>query len=184
MQSSNDGAETAATSHPSQSSQNHNNPSPTITITPSRITVTTPFRDPHPETTLSSLDPNSQEALVAMGRLYLTWCHAQPIILFDAELFLDSLPFRDKELVLALRSFGLRYPPGVLTPQQRQRIASTEREAKKLVMNRIADSDIQLSTLQTLCLLSLSEFAGQYHASQPTSSPLTLQQMAKLPRQD
>lgn len=95
-----------------------------------------------------------------MGRLYLTWCHAQPIILFDADLFLNSLEFRDKELVLALQSFGLRYPPGVLTAQQRQRIAFTERESKKLVMNRVADSDIQLSTLQTLCLLSLSEFAG------------------------
>lgn len=100
--------------------------------------------------------------MFAMGRLYLSWCHGQPIVLFNPETFLASLEFRDRELLLAIQSFEFRYPPGRLTPQQRLEIAVTEREAKKLVMDRIADSEIQLSTLQTLCLLSLSEFAGKY----------------------
>ncbi|CEJ93545.1 hypothetical protein VHEMI09124 [[Torrubiella] hemipterigena] len=101
----------------------------------------------------------TKEHMLAMGRLYMSWCHAQPIMLFNPESFLASLEFRDRELLLAIQSFGYRYPPGILSPQQRDQIALTEREAKNLVMDRIADSEIQLSTLQTLCLLSLSEFA-------------------------
>lgn len=102
-----------------------------------------------------------KENMLAMGRLYLAWCHGQPIALFDPETFLDSLPFRDLELILALQALSLRYPPSTLTPQKRERLDSMEREARSVVMNRIASSAVELSTLQTLCVLSLVEFAGK-----------------------
>ncbi|OAA73463.1 hypothetical protein ISF_00364 [Cordyceps fumosorosea ARSEF 2679] len=94
-----------------------------------------------------------------MGRLYLAWCHGQPIALFDPETFLDSLTFRDLELILALQALSLRYPPSTLTPQKREKLDSMERESRSAVMNRIASSAVELSTLQTLCILSMVEFA-------------------------
>ncbi|XWW92649.1 hypothetical protein V2A60_000574 [Cordyceps javanica] len=100
-----------------------------------------------------------KENMLAMGRLYLAWCHGQPIALFDPEIFLDSLPFRDLELILALQALSLRYPPSTLTPQKRERLDSMERESRSAVMNRIASSAVELSTLQTLCILSMVEFA-------------------------
>ena len=113
---------------------------------------------------LSNLSNNEllipKENLLAMGRLYLAWCHGQPIALFDPETFLDSLTFRDLELILALQALSLRYPPSTLTPQKREKLDSMERESRSAVMNRIASSAVELSTLQTLCILSMVEFAG------------------------
>ncbi|KAJ6789827.1 hypothetical protein PWT90_04518 [Aphanocladium album] len=100
-----------------------------------------------------------KENMLAMGRLYLAWCHGQPIALFDPDTFLDSLTFRDLELILALQALSLRYPPSTLTPQKREKLDSMEREARSAVMNRIASSAVELSTLQTLCILSMVEFA-------------------------
>ncbi|EGX91795.1 hypothetical protein CCM_05952 [Cordyceps militaris CM01] len=100
-----------------------------------------------------------KENLLAMGRLYLAWCHGQPIALFDPETFLDSLPFRDMELILSLQALSLRYPPSTLTPQKREKLDAMERESRSAVMNRIASSAVELSTLQTLCILSMVEFA-------------------------
>lgn len=102
-----------------------------------------------------------KENMLAMGRLYLAWCHGQPIALFDPETFLDSLTFRDLELILALQALSLRYPPSTLTPQKREKLDSMERESRSAVMNRIASSAVELSTLQTLCVLSMVEFAGK-----------------------
>lgn len=103
----------------------------------------------------------AQNDLLAMGRLYLTWCHGQPVTLFNAETFLESLPFRDKELILALQTFSLRFPPGNLTPQKRERLDGMEREARSIVMTKIADAEVELSTLQALCVLSMVEFASE-----------------------
>ncbi|OAQ60369.1 Zn(II)2Cys6 transcription factor [Pochonia chlamydosporia 170] len=100
-----------------------------------------------------------KENLLAMGRLYLTWCHGQPISLFNPDIFLESLTFRDLELILALQTLSLRYPPSTLTPQKRERLDSMEKEARSAVMSRIASSEAELSTLQTLCILSMVEFA-------------------------
>lgn len=102
-----------------------------------------------------------KENLLAMGQLYLTWCHGQPIALFNASTFLESLTFRDIELILALQTLSLRYPPSTLTPQKRDRLNAMEREARTAVMNRIASSEVDISTLQTLCILSMVEFAGK-----------------------
>lgn len=106
-----------------------------------------------------------KENLLAMGRLYLAWCHGQPIALFDPDTFLESLTFRDLELILALQALSLRYPPSTLTPQKREKLDSMERESRSVAMHRIASSAVELSTLQTLCILSMVEFAGKIKMS-------------------
>ncbi|KAH8686431.1 putative Zn(II)2Cys6 transcription factor [Ilyonectria robusta] len=100
----------------------------------------------------------TDQTLVETGQLYLTWCHNQPIALFREENFLDSLKSRDREVLLAVKSLSLRFPPGTLTPQKRERLQVMAKASRRLVMDRIADGHVRLSTLQTLCLLSQLDF--------------------------
>ena len=95
-----------------------------------------------------------------LGHLYLIWCHNQPLVLFDANTFVESLPRRDRELILALQTLALRFPPGSLKPQDQERLSSMAKESRNIVMNRLADGQVNLSTLQTLCILSMVDFTG------------------------
>ncbi|KAK1993254.1 hypothetical protein LX36DRAFT_684401 [Colletotrichum falcatum] len=95
-----------------------------------------------------------------MGRQYLLWFHGQPITLFDEDEFLPSLSSRDPELILALQALVLRFPPGSLTQQLSRRLDEKTREARQMVMNRVAEGRVELSTLQSLCLLSVFDFSS------------------------
>ncbi|KAH7357792.1 hypothetical protein B0T11DRAFT_283113 [Plectosphaerella cucumerina] len=110
---------------------------------------------------LARKSPNVTEArLLEVGRLYLTWCHDQPITLFSQAAFLQSLPSRTPELVLSLESLSLRFPPGSMTPQTEQLIEAKAVAARRIVMDRITEGRVELSTLQSMCLLSLFDFAS------------------------
>ena len=99
--------------------------------------------------------------LLRAGRIYLQWCHNQPVGLFNTTTLLDSLTSRDEELRLALQALSCRFPPSNLdTPTHRQ-MQEASRTARRIVYDRIADGDVALSTLQTLCLLSIVEFSGK-----------------------
>lgn len=139
-----------------------------------------------PSTSRVNSPQGPQSELVTMGRLYLTWCHGQPVTLFNADTFLESLPFRDKELILALQTFSLRFPPSDLTPQRRERLDGMEREARSIVMGKIADAEVEISTLQALCILSMVEFASKFHKTtvDMLDACLYYEQMVKWPRRD
>ncbi|CAH0015666.1 unnamed protein product, partial [Clonostachys rhizophaga] len=108
----------------------------------------------------SFLQPSSEDnELLKAGQLYWTWCHNQPICLFRTENFLDSLRHRDEELCLAIKMLGYRSPPGQLTPEEREALTTLSDTCRKLVTDRIHSGKIRLSTLQTLCLLSITSFA-------------------------
>jgi hypothetical protein len=68
---------------------------------------------------------------------------------------------RDPELVLAFKALSLRFPPGTLTEQRAEELSKASQEANELVMQRVALGKIELSTLQTLCILTMVDFAGQ-----------------------
>lgn len=90
----------------------------------------------------------------------MTWLHRQPLVMFDAEKFAESLPGRDPELILALQALCLRFPPQSLNMESRQRLIAMARTSRQLVMEKIFKSQVELSVLQTLCLLSLFEYTG------------------------
>ncbi|KAJ6179426.1 Zn(II)2Cys6 transcription factor [Penicillium mononematosum] len=94
-----------------------------------------------------------------LGHLYLTWCHNQPLALFDKDTFVQSLPKRNRELILVLQALAFRFPPGSITPQYYGQLSSMAETARQIVMNRIMDRRVDLPTLQTLCLLSVVDFA-------------------------
>ncbi|RFN54041.1 zn(ii)2cys6 transcription factor [Fusarium flagelliforme] len=90
--------------------------------------------------------------------LYMTWLHRQPLVMFDTEKFAESLPGRDPELILALQALCLRFPPQSLNMESRQRLIAMARTSRQLVMDKVFRSQVDLSVLQTLCLLSLFEY--------------------------
>ncbi|KAH8647737.1 hypothetical protein BX600DRAFT_484365 [Xylariales sp. PMI_506] len=98
-----------------------------------------------------------QDDLLEAGRLYLIWCHRQPLTLFQRESFLQSLRFRDRELILAIQALSLRFAPGQLGYQS-SKLRSMAKASRDLVMGRLTEGQIELSTLQTLCLLAFLDF--------------------------
>ncbi|VUC35906.1 unnamed protein product [Clonostachys rosea] len=98
--------------------------------------------------------------IIDMGRIYLTWCHGQTISLFDEASFLSSLKFRDPELLCAIGALTERFPPRLLTDQSKELIESLSQRSRKAVMDKIAEGEVQLSTLQTLCVLSICNFTS------------------------
>ncbi|KAF5597825.1 quinic acid utilization activator [Fusarium pseudocircinatum] len=105
--------------------------------------------------TESVVEPSSDE----LASLYLTWLHRQPLVLFNAETFAESLPRREAELVLALQALCLRFPPRLLSEQYRQRLHAMAQASRQSVMDKVFGSRVDCSVLQTLCLLSLFEHA-------------------------
>ena len=102
-----------------------------------------------------------QEAEIKQaGRLYLTWCQNQPVSLFDDDTFLATLGSRDPELLLALQALCLRFPPGSLTSTRRRKLGAMSRRSRALAMGRVEGGQVDLSTLQTLCLLSMVDLSG------------------------
>lgn len=102
-----------------------------------------------------------KSSLKELGQLYMTWCHNQPLPLFSREGFANSLSKRDSELILSLRALTGRFPPGALTTSTHEKLILMATEAKESVMKRVAEGRIRLSTLQTLCVLSIIDFTGE-----------------------
>lgn len=100
--------------------------------------------------------------LRAMGQLYLTWCHNQPLCLFRAEVLLNSLPTRDIHLLLALQALALRFPPGAIITPNNKRLAEMATMARQSAMEAVAKSRVELSIIQTLVILSLVDLAGEF----------------------
>ncbi|KAH7024505.1 uncharacterized protein B0I36DRAFT_415910 [Microdochium trichocladiopsis] len=109
----------------------------------------------------------------AVGSQYLKYCEGQPLYLFHRETFVRSLRFRPDELLLAILALTLRFKDATATPgttssasthghateeygpQDSLTLAS---KAHALVMAKIGTRAIELSTLQTLCLLAFVHF--------------------------
>jgi len=112
----------------------------------------------------------------AVAGHYLKYCEGQPLYLFHRESFVRSLRFRPEELLLAILAVTLRFQdadesPRVQSGGDRNTSGEERYEAKDsltlagkahaLVMAKIGTRAIELSTLQTLCLLAFVHFHGK-----------------------
>lgn len=94
--------------------------------------------------------------------LYFKYCHRQPIWCFERQEVSDhdSLPEELASSILALTS---RFS------EQRDHLQLYSNNAKTLIMLRIANGTVDLTTIESLCLLSFSSFRdgnvhlGQFH---------------------
>lgn len=112
-------------------------------------------------TSLSAVLPPWDEVM-PIAELYLLYCDSQPLPLFHRSSFLASLPTRDVEIIYAVFALSLRFSDtyqnsGDLTEE----INGYAEVARGLVMKRVSEGPVEVSTLQCLCLLSLVDFTSK-----------------------
>jgi hypothetical protein len=109
------------------------------------------------------IQPLTREALTVVARAYLKYCECQPIPLFDETTFVQSLPNREPELVYSVFAIATRFCDNTQIPHPSlDQISHYCEAAYRLVMTRLIDGNVELSTLQTLCLLSLLYLDRKY----------------------
>ncbi|KAG2414983.1 hypothetical protein HFD88_006172 [Aspergillus terreus] len=123
---------------------------------------------------VNSLTPlPSWEKVMSIAELYLQYCDAQPLPLFHRDDFLNSLETRDPEVIYAILALTIRFSDEQYKAMNElmARINGYTEMARGLVMRRISEGPVELSTLQCLCLLSLIDFTnGNTHRSSIHSS--------------
>ncbi|KAJ6171438.1 hypothetical protein N7470_000505 [Penicillium chermesinum] len=117
-----------------------------------------------------SLPPWKQIGPIA--ELYLLYCDSQPLPLFCRNRFLASLHDRDVEVTLAIIALGIRFTNSYSNTENDISVVNGYAEAARgLVMKRVSEGPVEISTLQCLCLLSLVDFTnGNTHRSSIHSS--------------
>ncbi|KAJ5899780.1 hypothetical protein N7495_004524 [Penicillium taxi] len=113
------------------------------------------------------------EEIVLIAELYLLYCDSQPLPLFHRKSFLASLKTRDVEVLYAITALSIRFfddaYPNV--KELTELINGYAEVARGLVMKRVSEGPVEVSTLQCLCLLSLVDFTnGNTHRSSIHSS--------------
>jgi hypothetical protein len=113
---------------------------------------------------LSQLTPlPTWENVLAIAELYLLYCDAQPLPLFHRDSFLGSLGNRDPEVIYAMLALSVRFAEDQYLDANdlAARINGYTEVARSLVMKRVSEGPVELSTLQCLCLLSLVDFTSK-----------------------
>lgn len=100
---------------------------------------------------------------MSIAELYLQYCDAQPLPLFHRDDFLNSLETRDPEVIYAILALTIRFSDEQYKDMNELmvRINGYTEMARGLVMRRISEGPVELSTLQCLCLLSLIDFTSK-----------------------
>lgn len=104
-----------------------------------------------------------QHSSVAQGALQLfqTYCNFQPLPLFNCRYFPTSGEGRDEELLLAMQALGLRFSGnGIADPETRRQIKEWAESSRRMVMTRVTEGSVELSTLQTLCILTFIDYTS------------------------
>ncbi|CAI7607356.1 unnamed protein product [Penicillium bialowiezense] len=123
------------------------------------------------------------EDIVPIAELYLLYCDSQPLPLFHRGSFLASLQTREAELLFAILALASRFSYSHHSGNDPEGLVDGYAEiARGLVMKRVSEGPVELSTLQCLCLLSLVDFTnGHTHRSSVHSSlAMNLAQSANL----
>ncbi|KAL2814866.1 hypothetical protein BDW59DRAFT_167006 [Aspergillus cavernicola] len=103
----------------------------------------------------------SWEAAVEMAKVYLRYCDCQPLPLFDRDSFISTFPNRPLEVVHGVLASVTRLTHetrGSSWPNTTFNAKRSKDTATRLVMSSITGGVVELSTLQTLCLLALVNF--------------------------
>lgn len=100
--------------------------------------------------------------VLAAAQAFLQHCQSQPLPLFNPATLIESLSHRDPELILSIIIVASRFVEATeydtISSQQISNFATASREQ---VSRRILEGPIELSTIQTLCLLSFFEFTSK-----------------------
>lgn len=90
---------------------------------------------------------------------YLKNCDCQPLPLFHRDTLRNSFPDRHPEIVFSFLGLMIRYSDDTWVRRNAaSESARYSQAAHQLVMSRVTEGRVELSTIQALCLLSLTEF--------------------------
>jgi hypothetical protein len=99
--------------------------------------------------------------IFSTGENYLLYCDCQPLPLFDRSTFIQRLREREPEVLFSLLALTLRFnEDGPNHEGQAKIITDYVEAARALVTKKVMDGLVELSTIQSLCLLSLIDFTG------------------------
>jgi hypothetical protein len=100
--------------------------------------------------------------IVAEGiTLYFQYCHKQPLWLFDPDNLLIPEKCRS-EVVFGMLSLALRYSSNPFLEGRIDQMCRQYAEAARgYAMFRVAQGTVNLSTIQSLCLIALAEYIGE-----------------------
>lgn len=103
------------------------------------------------------------DKIASMSELYLLYCDSQPLPLFCRTGFLDTLGSRDPEIIYAMLALSTRFSESSYgSSNELVGIVNSYTEtARNLVAKRVWEGPIELSTLQSLCILSLVDFTSK-----------------------
>ncbi|KAJ5418082.1 uncharacterized protein N7487_001632 [Penicillium crustosum] len=93
--------------------------------------------------------------VISFGRIYLEFVENQPFPMFESDSFISSLESRSSELIYALVAIAIHFsrePISLEVKQERSKGYSDT--AHVLAFARVSGSRVELSTIQTLLLLS------------------------------
>jgi len=118
----------------------------------------------------------SWETIVHAAEVYLQYCDCQPLPLFHRGTFMQTLQNRDPEVLFSLLALTTRFWDNLdLNNNESSPIAGYAEAARSLVAKRIFEGTVEISTVQTLCLLTLVDFTdgntrrASIHSSQGMS---------------
>jgi hypothetical protein len=101
------------------------------------------------------------EEIISIAEVYLLYCDSQPLPLFHRDSFLSSLQTREAELLFAILALALRFSYAHRNRADLTSVVNGYAEvARGLVMKRVSEGPVELSTLQCLCILSLVDFTS------------------------
>ncbi|KAG9247064.1 putative C6 transcription factor [Calycina marina] len=127
---------------------------------------------------MSRLPP--PEVIYSAAETYLLYCDCQPLPLFHRQSFMQTIERRDPELLFAILALTLRFSSDMLLHDFREDDLIEVSRAE--VMNKICQGKVELSTLQSLCILSLVDFTkgNTRRASMHSSLGISLAHSAEL----
>jgi hypothetical protein len=96
----------------------------------------------------------------SVAETYLLYCDCQPLPLFHRQSFIRSLRSRDPELLFALLALAIRFSDNAIRVNQAALVDGYVEGARTIIAKRVFDGHIELSTIQSLCLLTLVDFTG------------------------
>jgi len=99
-----------------------------------------------------------KDAILDVIDVYFQFCHMQPLWLFD-RVDLANPEECCEEVILSLLALALRYSSHAYFEGRSEKLTRKYAQlAREHVMFRIAHGNVQLPTLQSLCMLALANF--------------------------
>jgi hypothetical protein len=96
------------------------------------------------------------EEIETAATLYAIYCDCQPLPLFAMKHFTANFASRDSELIYAVSAMVSRF--GDTNTHSKTRATELLESSRRLVMAKVIEGQVELSTIQALCVLTIVEF--------------------------